>query len=548
MSKYLRISQIRIPVSHSTDDVIRKALHLAGVKKGKLKHAEIFRRSIDARKKDDIHYVYSVNLEIEEDAFYRKGRQVQQIQPKPYQPEITGTDPVQKRIVVIGFGPAGIFCSYLLALHGYCPLVLERGKEAAQRSADVERFWKTGVLDPGSNVQFGEGGAGAFSDGKLNTMVKDKYGRNRFVLETFVRFGAPEEILYDAKPHIGTDLLKGIIADMRREIIRLGGEVRFQNRVDRLVSRNGRLTGLEVSEKRPSGTEVSAFIPADAAVLCIGHSARDTFSMLLNEHVPMEAKPFAVGLRVEHPQEMINIAQYGEHYPDLLPVSPYKLTYHAKSGRGVYSFCMCPGGYVVNASSEPGRLAINGMSEYHRNSGNANSAIVMTVSPEDYPDTGTPLSGITFQRNLEEIAFQIGNGKIPQQLLGDFEAGKLSSGYGTFSSCIKGKAGFADLRQLFSNDLNRDFLEGMHAFGKKIRGFDRPDTILSGVESRTSSPVRILRDSSFQSPMRNLYPCGEGAGYAGGITSAAMDGLKCAEELMRRFQPVCTKKEQKPER
>ncbi len=540
MNKIIRVSQITVPLRHTRDQVLKKACRRAGIRPQDLAGSSIVRKSVDARHKNDPKYSYTVDLEVEKRLKFRKNPQVQEHIPVTYCPEVSGTERLTAPVAVIGAGPAGLFCAWLLAKNGYEPVIFERGKRVEERQADVEDFWNGGPLDPESNVQFGEGGAGTFSDGKLNTQVKDRTGRNRFVLETFVGCGAPEDILYVSRPHIGTDVLRKVIVCMRKEIIRMGGTFFFSAKITDFRIENGRLTALEVN--RETWTAVSA------AVLAIGHSARDTFAVLKERKVPMTAKSFAAGFRVEHPQQMINENQYGKDVDHaLLPAAFYKLACQTSNGRNVYSFCMCPGGYVVNASSEEGRLAVNGMSYRARDSRNANSAIIVSVTPEDFADPSDPLSGMEFQRSLEQRAWKAGNGRIPQQRLGDFE---ISAGNGSgysretaFGSCVRGGAVSADLSSIFPKEINDAFLEGMHIFGRKIDHFDRGDTILSGIESRTSSPVRILREDSFESRIPGLYPCGEGAGYAGGITSAAMDGLKVAEALMKRYQPVRRKEQ-----
>ncbi len=441
--------------------------------------------------------------------------------------------------VIAGAGPAGLFCAYALMSEGFHPIVAERGKKVEERTADVQKFWETGVLDTASNVQFGEGGAGTFSDGKLNTLVKDPIGRNRFVLETFVKFGAPEHILYENKPHIGTDILADVIKRMREFMTENGVEFLFETCVTGFsTGKNGNLKSIELNHDRQ--------IDTDCLILAIGHSARDTFSLLQEKGLNMQAKSFAVGFRVEHPQSEVNLTQYGDLYADKLPAAPYKVTANLPSGRGVYSFCMCPGGYVVNASSEEHRLAVNGMSYSDRGGSNANSAIIVSVTPEDFKADAIRhgvlkdadgkedvLSGVRFQERLEERAWKLGNGKIPQQLFGDYCKNRPSVSYGAFESTTKGDSVLCNLRGLLPEELEESFIEGMHHFSRAIPEFDREDAILSGVESRTSSPVRIVRDESFQSNIRGIYPCGEGAGYAGGIMSAAMDGLKVAEAIGR---------------
>ncbi len=452
---------------------------------------------------------------------------IMSINKKNYQFPLPGTEKLEHVPVIVGSGPAGLFCAWYLARAGYHPLVLERGQEAQKRKETVDRFWKDGVLDPDSNVQFGEGGAGTFSDGKLNTLVKDPNGRNHEVLKRFVEAGAPEEIVYQQKPHLGTDVLIGIVETMRHQIEEMGGSFRFETKVTDLCIENGHLTAVEVNNEEK--------IPADACVLALGHSARDTFDMLHRRGVYMEPKSFAVGLRMEHPQKMINYDLYGEEENEFLGAASYKVTHTCENGRGVYSFCMCPGGYVVNASSEQGMLAVNGMSYQARDSKNANSALIVTVTPEDFPEEG-PLGGISFQRELEKRAWEIGKGKIPVQLFGDYKLHQKSSAFGEIEPQMKGAHVFADVRSILPKEIGDSIEEGVLAFGKKLKGFDRNDAILSGVESRTSSPVRIVRNREGYSNIEGIYPCGEGAGYAGGITSAAMDGIKTAEFICEKFR------------
>ncbi len=533
----IRINQIKLLPGQKEsvlEDKIRKILSLSTDVPLRW---QIFKKSLDARKKPDIYEVYTVDVEIksEEKILKRcKHANVQRAARKVYHLPAPGTEKLKTPPVVIGCGPAGLFCTYLLAKAGYCPVLLERGKCVEERMADVEAFWKKGVLDPQSNVQFGEGGAGTFSDGKLNTLVKDKEGRNRFVLETFASHGAPQKILFENKPHIGTDVLVEIMKSMRLEIRRLGGEIRFGTCVTdfeiETEEKNRRIKALIINGKER--------MPVQAVVLAPGHSARDTFSALYQKEVPMEAKSFAVGVRAEHLQEEIDLSQYGRKRGDLLPPASYKLTANLENGRGVYTFCMCPGGYVVNASSEEGRLAVNGMSYSDRSGSNANSAVVVTITPEDY-GTETPLDGVAFQRMLEEKAYLAGGGKIPVQRYEDFCKNRRSTGFGKVLPQMKGSYAFANLRDVFLEILSDSLIQGIQQFGQHLKGFSDGDTILSGVESRTSSPVRILRKETMESDVEGLYPCGEGAGYAGGITSAAMDGMKTAEALIRRYAPVC---------
>lgn len=525
----IRINQVKMPVEHSKEQLLEKAAKLLKIKSNQIKKIQIAKKSIDAHKKPEVYIVYSLDILVDNEKGVLKkvnNKDIMLTNEKRYNISPSGTQELSLRPVIIGAGPAGLFCTYLLAKKGYKPLLLERGKCIEERQSDVEEFWKTGILNTNSNVQFGEGGAGTFSDGKLNTVVKDPIGRNRFVLETFVRFGASEQILYDSKPHIGTDVLQTVIVQMREEIKRLGGEIRF----------NSCVTDLRIEQERLTSVEINAceWIPTDICVLALGHSARDTFQMLFEKELVMLPKSFAVGFRVEHPQKAINERQYGEKFATKLSAAPYKVTANLSNGRGVYSFCMCPGGYVVNAASEEGRVAVNGMSYSDRSSANANSAIIVSVTPEDFGETDA-LSGVRFQQKIEEKAYHLANGKIPQQLFGDYCENKTSEGYGAYESMHKGEAAFANLRGILSEEIEASFIEGMHAFSKAIPGFDREDAILSAIESRTSSPVRISRDEAFEANVSGIYPCGEGAGYAGGIMSAAMDGLKIAEAIMKKY-------------
>lgn len=510
----------------------KKAAKKLNVNLADIAQVSILKHAIDARKKPMLFQVYTLGVELKDGGKEPKivkrckDNNVMLYTEKKYRFPKAEKAELAEKPVIIGTGPAGLFCGYMLAKYGYKPILLERGRDVETRTKDVEAFWNGGVLNPESNVQFGEGGAGTFSDGKLNTLVKDKNGRNKEVLRIFVECGAPERILYESKPHIGTDILKNVVVNMRKFIIKNGGEVRFGAKVTELRITDKKLNAVVIND-----TDV---INTTQAVLAIGHSARDTFAYLNKIHISMEAKSFAVGLRVEHPQRIINDNMYGLH-GDMLPAAPYKLTAQTSTGRGVYSFCMCPGGYVVNASSEEGRLAINGMSYSDRGSDNANSAIIVQVTPEDY-GSESPLAGVEFQRCLEEKTFTLGKGRIPVQYYGDYvkncfmDADDKTKHFN--KPCIKGRYVFTNLRGLLPLECEQAFMEGMEQFGKKICGFDACDTILSGIESRTSSPVRIHRDENLQSPsVKGLYPCGEGAGYAGGITSAAMDGILVAEQI-----------------
>lgn len=522
-----------------SEDVLRKkAAKIVKVNVTDVSDVTILRHSIDARKKPQIFQIYTLGVTLKDEGLEEqvvrrcRNRNVALCAVQPYRFPAPGESRLAQRPVIIGMGPAGLFCGYMLALHGYRPVLLERGYDVDTRTKDVEEYWNGGRLNPESNVQFGEGGAGTFSDGKLNTLVKDKSGRNREVLRIFAACGAPEHILYESKPHIGTDILKSVVANMRKAITENGGEVRFGAKVTGFEIRDGALRGVRIND--------SELLPAVQAVLAIGHSARDTFTYLEQIKVPMEAKAFAVGMRVEHPQSLINGCMYGKEHGDRLPAAPYKLTAQTSTGRGVYSFCMCPGGYVVNASSEPGRIAVNGMSCSDRGASHANSAIIVQVTPVDYGADG-PLAGVAFQRQLEETAYRMGGGCVPVQYYGDFKRGQSSQKEicpGSPQPKMKGAYAFSNLRGLLPYSCEKAFIEGMEQFDQVIKGFAGEQVLLSGIESRTSSPVRIMRDDSMQCPaVRGLYPCGEGAGYAGGITSAAMDGMRVAEQIAGQFRP-----------
>lgn len=537
----IRVNQIKLPLSHGREDVLYKTAKVLRVAPEKILLWRIVKKSIDARKKPEIVVIYSVDVCVEaQDRVLRacRSKQVQAVDEKLYAFPVQGEEALGCRPVIVGTGPAGLFCGYLLAKHGYRPLILERGGCVEERQKDVEKFWQEGTLNPQSNVQFGEGGAGTFSDGKLNTLVKDKYGRNKEVLRIFAENGAPEEILYEAKPHIGTDILCKVVRSMREQITAWGGEIRFHAQVTELCTDQNRVTGVVVN-----GAENLA---CEAVILAIGHSARDTFEMLYEKRVPMEAKSFAVGLRMEHPRKLIDRMQYGVEEHPLLPAASYKVTAQTSSGRGVYSFCMCPGGYVVNASSEAGRLAVNGMSYSGRDGDNSNSAMIVTVTPQDYRDD-SPLAGIAFQRELEEKAYRIGGGAVPVERYGDYrcavtgqpsEVSVIMTEYPDFTPAVKGECHMAPVHDILPKELNEALVEGIDSIGHKMPGFADSGAYLSGIESRTSSPVRIMRDETGQSAVRGLYPCGEGAGYAGGITSAAMDGMLIAEKIGAKYKQM----------
>ncbi len=558
----LQIDQIKMLISEQPQEerlfLQRQLVKLLHISPKEIVDWKVLRKSLDARKKPKLYWIYRVAVTLSdaktEERILKSGKVAlaTAYHPVVYQPPIfryrypahIGEGGKWKRPVIIGTGPAGLLCGYMLAAQGLRPILIERGKCLEQRKKAVEDFWNNGTLDPDTNIQFGEGGAGAYSDGKLQTQVKDKTGRIPYILETFVEHGAPEEIRFLSKPHIGTDVLSVVVKRLRDHMTAMGAEFYFETKMTGLAVSQEKLCGVRVTDRQ--GERI---IDTDCCILCIGHSARDTFLTLYDQGIRMENKPFAVGLRVQHSQELIDKAQYGVGWEKKrLPPADYRLAHMVKSGRGVYSFCMCPGGFVVNASSEPERTAVNGMSYHGRDSGNANSAIVMTVDHSDY-GMGV-FDGMYFQQELEHRAYLQGSGKLVLQRLSDFaalssaHAETISDNAGTgdedhmpdmLQPKVKGQYMWGDIRGLLPDGLFRDFNEAMGYFGTVMEGFDLPDTILCGIESRTSSPVKILRDGDFQSNIRGLFPCGEGAGYAGGITSAALDGVKVAEKVIMLY-------------
>ena len=528
----IRITELRLAVDHAPSELEDAILKRLAISAKDLLALTVFKRSYDARKNTALSFIYTIDISVkdEEDVLKRCAHD-EHVRPSPdtsYHFVTKAPLQLKSRPVVIGFGPCGIFAALILAQMGFKPIVLERGKQVRERTQDTWGLWRKKVLNPESNVQFGEGGAGTFSDGKLYSQIKDPKFYGRKVIEEFVKAGAPEEILYVAKPHIGTFRLVGMVEKIRQEIIDLGGEVRFQQKV----------TGFDIIDRQIKGVMLASgeYLEASHVVLALGHSARDTFKTLHESGVYMEAKPFSVGFRIEHPQSLIDKARLGPHagHP-LIGAADYKLVHHAKNGRAVYSFCMCPGGTVVAATSEENRVVTNGMSQYSRNERNANAGIVVNVDPEDYGATpDNPLAGIDFQRALESKAFDLGGKtyEAPGQLVGDFLAGRASTELGRVIPSYKPGVYLTDLATALPDYAIEAIKEALPAFDKKIKGFAMRDAVLTGVETRTSSPLRITRGTNCQSlNVKGLYPAGEGAGYAGGILSAGVDGIKVAEAL-----------------
>ncbi len=519
--KQIIVSGIKMPILHSEKEVLEASLKEAKKCKIEARNPYIYKKSLDARRKNDIHFVYSVVLDVQSIENKVFTPNIKPFLENAYPDDIKVKKPL--KVLVVGSGPAGLFAAYTLARNGAKVTVIERGSDIEKRKKAVQKFWETGVLNPECNIQFGEGGAGTFSDGKLNTGTNSPL--QRFVLNTFVQNGAPREILYDAKPHIGTDILGLCIKNIREEIKNLGGRFLFDTCLTDLVIKKKRVTGAEVNN--------SAYIDCDALILAPGHSSRDTYKMLFERGVLMEQKPFAAGVRIEHRREFINSVQYGNSkFKEILPTADYRLAYNGEK-RSVYSFCMCPGGKVINASSEEGFLCINGMSEHARMDENSNSALVVTVRPEDF-EGSSPLSAVEFQRKYEKAAYEMARGKAPVQLAKDFIQDKVSSAFEDVIPSFTGETEFCDLRECLPSFATDSLKEGLKDFERKIKGFSSGGAVLTGVEMRTSAPLRIKRNEDFESiSHKGLFPCGEGAGYAGGIMSAAVDGIRVADKILK---------------
>ncbi len=519
----IRLRDIALPPEHNAHQLRFEAARLLGISNSKIRSLKIIRRSVDARKKPEVKIIYTVDVAVEgneKKILKQSGCKRAAPAPTAFYQSPKPRECREQRPVVIGFGPAGMFAALILAMAGQRPIVLERGEDAVSRHEKVETFFSTGILDTASNVQFGEGGAGTFSDGKLNTGVSNP--RIGWILEQFVKAGAREEILYDAKPHVGTDILLTVVQNLRKRIIDLGGEVRFRTQVTGFCTEGNQLTGVKTAD--------GELIPCDKAVLAIGHSARDTFRMLEEIGVPMEPKPFAMGVRIEQKQKTINHAQYGSDNP-ALPPADYKLVEHL-ADETVYTFCMCPGGYVVAAASEAGAVVTNGMSYADRDGENANAALLVTVNPADFPHEGV-LGGVKWQQEIEKRAYQVsGSYRAPAQTVGDFLAGRASVGSTGVEPTYRPGVTWCDLHDVLPEKLTRAMEEALPGLDRRLKGFADPSGVLTAPETRSSSPVRILRDEERQSGIRGLYPAGEGAGYAGGIMSAAVDGILTAEAIL----------------
>jgi uncharacterized protein len=528
----VRVFEIKLGLDHTADDLRHAVAEALRLPVADLISADIRRQAIDGRKRTEIRLIYTVDAQARAEDRLLKTKLAHRVLPTPdesYTPVKSGGEPLKHRPVIVGSGPAGLFAGLVLAQAGYCPLILERGKTVEERCRDVARFWDEGVLDQESNAQFGEGGAGTFSDGKLTTLISDP--RCRKVLDELVAAGAPADILTSNRPHVGTDRLRSVVRALRDTIVRLGGEVRFQSRVTGVRVGNGRVAGLEVD-----GRET---VECEAAVLAIGHSARDTFGMLHETGLAMAPKPFSIGVRIEHPQALIDKAQYGQSAGHArLGPADYKLAFHGPSGRSAYTFCMCPGGEVIGASSTTGGVVTNGMSMYARDGHNANAALLVNVGPADFPGAD-PLAGLRFQESWEGAAFALAGSTYgaPVQLLADFVKGRPSESLGAVRPTYRPSITPSDIRRCLPGYVCDTIRQSIPAFARQLRGFDLPDAVLTGVETRSSSPVRLTRGDDYQASIGGIYPAGEGAGYSGGIMSSAADGIRVAEAIISRHAP-----------
>ncbi|AOY74873.1 NAD(P)/FAD-dependent oxidoreductase [Clostridium formicaceticum] len=526
----IRVPDIKLSIDEEESSIKTALIRKLKIKEDELISYQIYKRSIDARRKDRVDFVYTVDVEVMNENKLLKRIKDKKITVAPnmnYNYVKKGNEKLQHPPVIIGTGPAGLFAGLILAQMGYAPILLEQGKDVDKRAEDIHTFWTKGRLDTASNVQFGEGGAGTFSDGKLTTQIKDL--RCRKILEELVKAGAPEEIMYISKPHIGTDILRTVVKNIRKEIINLGGKVAFEKKVTDFLIEDGRIKGVVVNDKDT--------LEAEIVVLAIGHSARDTFEMLYKNNVEIHQKPFSIGVRVEHPQKLIDVAQYGSFAGhSKLGAADYKMAHHCDNQRSAYTFCMCPGGQVVAAASEEGGVVTNGMSEYARDKENANSALLVGVGPEDF-DSEHPLAGMYFQRKWEQKVFEVGGGNYyaPAQLVKDFLKDQPSKQLGKVKPSYMPGVVLTDLRQCLPDFVVDTMKEAIAALDKKLHGFNMEEAVMTAIESRSSSPIRIKRDEDYQSNIQGLYPSGEGAGYAGGIISAAVDGIKVAEAIAEKF-------------